>query len=96
MEADIRVEHADQRHVREIEALRNHLRADQHVRVAAPEALAEIASAAGARDIGVEPQDAGAGKRGEQLTLDALCAARAIAEQRGMAVGTRGRSARRR
>ena len=58
------VEHADQRHAREVVALGHHLRADQDVDLAARACASSMRVALGARrHVAIEPRDARAGKR---------------------------------
>ena len=72
-EADVGGNHADQRHVRKVVALGDHLRADQDVDVAAGDALQHLDQAAlPPHGVAIEARDPRAGERGANVGLDAL------------------------
>ena len=69
----VRVHDADERHAREVEAFGDHLRAQQDVRLAPPEAVEQLAvRAAARRGVEVHPEDARRGEDLGDLLFDAL------------------------
>ena len=81
IEADIRTDHADQRHHRQIESLGDHLRADQHVGLAVHEALQDgIVRCLCRGGIGVPAQHARGGKGLHHRLLHLLRAGAEVAD----------------
>ena len=73
MQTEVRGDDTDQRHPGDVVALRDHLRADQHVELAAVEAGQDRALRALARrGVAVEPADPRGGVRRDQLLVEPL------------------------
>ena len=95
---EVGVDHPDQRDARQVEPLGDHLRADEHVGLAAGEALQQTAMVvAAAHRVAVPAQRAGGGEGALDLSLETLGAhahgADAVAAAGGAAAGRRGAEA---
>ena len=83
MQRQVGVDDADQRHVREMQSLGDHLRADEDVDLAGAE-IAEDAPVIvlALQDVGVHARDAGVGEELRQRVLDLLRAEAGVADGR--------------
>ena len=80
VDPDVRVDDADERHVREVEPLRDHLRAEENVDLAAPHAIENLGvRPLAARRVDVHARDARGRKALGEQPLDLLRAQPALA-----------------
>ena len=92
MKRTLGVKHANKRDVREVQPLRDHLRAYENVRLVAPERAEDVVvRMLAARRVGVHPQDARRPEATLQRGLDALGADAGERKARRSAGGTRRR-----
>ena len=89
------VDHAHEHHVREVEPLRDHLRAHEDVDLPVAKGIERpLVAAAGPHGVGVHPRHGRVGERGPHLLFQPLRAGAGVDEAGRVAVGTVGRQPR--